>query len=187
MDDPDAPGKAGHLGQDVAAQEDGHAVFLRHPKEQVADFNDPGGIQAIGRFVQQKQARVVEQRLGQSQALAVSQGERSGSPVGIAGQAELFDGAVNRCRFQTRTQSANGLEVLAHRQFRIGIRRLDEVADSIPASLADGSSGRARTLRRTSAGPSPAAGAPSSSCRPHSSRGRHRSHSPDAATRHRRR
>ncbi len=69
MNDADAVGEAGHFRQDVAGHEDRHALLAGQFEQELADLHDPGRVQAVGRFIEEQQAGVVQQRLGQSQSL----------------------------------------------------------------------------------------------------------------------
>ena len=75
VDDPDALGQARDLGQDVARHEDRHALFAGQLQQQLADLDDPGRVQAVGRLVQEEQPGIMQQGLGQSQPLGVALGK----------------------------------------------------------------------------------------------------------------
>ena len=96
VDDADAVRQAGDLGQDVAGHEDRHALFAGQLEQQLADLDDPGRVQAVGRLVQQEQLGVVQQRLGQPQALGVALREGAGPPVGVFGQPQALDDLARR-------------------------------------------------------------------------------------------
>ena len=51
VDDPDALGKPRNFGQDVARQKDRHALFAGQFEQEFTNLDDPGRVQAIGRFV----------------------------------------------------------------------------------------------------------------------------------------
>ena len=150
MDNADACGQARHFTEDVARHEDGDALLLRQLDEQVADFDDPGRVQAVGGLVQHEQLGVVQQRLGQPQALLVAQRQRAGAPVGISAQTQPFDDVLHGFRLSARAQPAHGFQVLAHRELWIGIGCLHQVTDRGPRFLITEADAlpQARRLRR---------------------------------------
>ena len=87
VDDPDALGQARDLGQDVARHEDRHALLAGQLEQQLADLDDPGRVQAVGRLVQKEQPGLVQQGLGQPQPLGVALRKVAGPPVGIRAPA----------------------------------------------------------------------------------------------------
>ena len=82
-----------HVFQEVAVVADQHAG-KRGIAQQLLQPVDAGEIEVIGGFVQEKDCRVLHQRLGNRQALAPSAGEGGGFQVEI-----LEAGAAQRFRF----------------------------------------------------------------------------------------
>ena len=68
------------LADEVARHEDG-AALLGEVAEVVAQPADAVGVEAVGRFVEQQDARVAEQRTGEGQTLAHAEGEPAGPLV----------------------------------------------------------------------------------------------------------
>ena len=82
VDDTDAVGQMCDLGEDVARHEDGHAVLVNQPPEQLADLDDPGRVETIGRFIEDEQLGAMEQRTGERETLFVAQRELPGPTFG---------------------------------------------------------------------------------------------------------
>nr|WP_246258631.1 hypothetical protein [Amycolatopsis anabasis] len=73
VDDADAGGQPGHLGEDMAGEEDRRAVLVGETAEQVPDLHDTDWVQAVRGLVQDQQFRPVQQRLGEPEALRVAE------------------------------------------------------------------------------------------------------------------
>ena len=76
-----------HFGQDVGAEDDG--VVAGEAVDQLADFDDLLGIEAGGGLVEDQDVGVVDDRLGEADALAVALGELADQLV-----ADVADGAA---------------------------------------------------------------------------------------------
>jgi hypothetical protein len=68
LDDRDAVADELHLAQQVGVEED-RLPFRLEADEQAADFLAPHGIDAVGRLVEEQDARVVEHRLREAEPL----------------------------------------------------------------------------------------------------------------------
>ena len=64
--------RRGDLGQDVARHEHRHPLLAGQFQQKLTDLDDPGRVQAVGGFVQKDQLGLVQQRLGQPQALGIA-------------------------------------------------------------------------------------------------------------------
>ena len=121
--------------------------------QQLADLDDAGGVERVGRLVEDEQLGAVQQRAGEREPLLVAEREPPGAPVGVLAEPQQLDGLGDR-RARRPREAALDVEVLAHGEVRVGGRGLDEVADarerrrSCPAAPAC----RAPRRRRRSAG-----------------------------------
>ena len=127
--DADAVGQVGDLGEDVARHEDGDAALACQRAKQLADLDDAGRVQRVGRLVQDEQVGVVQQRPGQREPLPVAEREHAGATVGVVLEVHEPDGLADRLPRRSG-QPALDLEVLAHGEVGVGGRALDEVADA---------------------------------------------------------
>ena len=73
VNDADALCQAGYFGQDMTGHKDCHTCLAGQLKQEFADLHDPSWVQAVGRFVEQEQAWIMQQGLGQPQSLDISQ------------------------------------------------------------------------------------------------------------------
>ena len=80
----------------------------------------------------------MEQGARQRQSLQVTERQRTGAAVGIRTQTQLLDRAVDDGRVGDGLQTPRDVEVLAHRQLRIGDRRVDQMANVTPEPVASG-------------------------------------------------
>ena len=64
VDDGDAVAGELDLGEEVAGDEDAHAVIGSELAKELADLADAGGIEAVGGFVEDEQLRAAEEGLG---------------------------------------------------------------------------------------------------------------------------
>ena len=101
--------------------------------QQVADLDDAGRIQPIGRLVQNQQLGIVHQRLGQPQSLRIAQRQRARPPISIGGQPKLFDDAINAVGSTPGAGGASSPD-FGDGQIGIGVGRLDQIADGRPGS-----------------------------------------------------
>ena len=103
VDDADARRQAVDLGEDVTGHEHGHAVVRGERAQQVADLDDAGRVEPVGRLVQQQQLGVVEQRGREPQALAVALRERARAALARSARAR---GARSPARPRRRRRRA---------------------------------------------------------------------------------
>ena len=85
-DDDDVVRGQGHLAHQVAGDQDGPA-FEGQGLQELADPEDAFGIEPVDRLVEDQDGGVAEERGGDAESLAHSQGEATG-PLGPAGQAD---------------------------------------------------------------------------------------------------
>ena len=84
----------GDLGQDVAGDEHG-APFVGQAAKQIAQPSDALGVEAIGRFVEDQDLGVAQERRGEPEALAHPEGELADSPAGGAGEIDEVEDFVD--------------------------------------------------------------------------------------------
>lgn len=87
VEDGDVGGQAGDLGQQVARHQHGGAVLVGQAGEPGADLRDAGGVQAVDRFVEDKQVGGADEGFGQGQTLQVAQGQSAGAALSVGGRA----------------------------------------------------------------------------------------------------
>ena len=73
MHDADAIDELRDLAEDVARDEDGDALLAGARAQQLADLDDAGGVEGVGRFVEDEQLGAVQQRPGEGEPLLVAQ------------------------------------------------------------------------------------------------------------------
>ena len=100
--------------------------------EQLADLDDAGRIQPIGRLIEDEQLRRRQQRTSKGQPLQVAERQRAGSPIGIWLECQPLDDSIDPGRIGHPGQATGDVEVLSDGELRVGGRRLDEVAHSPP-------------------------------------------------------
>ena len=90
LDDADAGAAVGQLGEDVAGDEDrlAHRAELF---EQRFHFEAGAGVEAAGGFVEDQDGRVVDERLGQAEALLHAAGEAVDEVVALVREVEQFE------------------------------------------------------------------------------------------------
>ena len=93
VDDDDALAGLRDLGQDVGAQDDG--VIARQAADQVAGLDDLLGVEAGGRLVQDQDVGVVDERLGQPDALPVALRQLAAVPVRHVGHVRALQDGVD--------------------------------------------------------------------------------------------
>ena len=106
------------LRQQVAGNEDGDAVDGK-TEQQPAQFDDAGGVQAVGRFVEDQQSRLAEQRQADRQALAHAQRIFAHAPVGRRRQVHAFEHPVDA--FALHAQQPLFAHRIQQRQARAGV------------------------------------------------------------------
>ena len=129
MQDADAVDEMGDLAQDVARHEDGDALLAGQRAQQLADLDDAGGVERVGRLVEDEQLGTVQQRPGEGEPLLVAEREHLGAPVGEPAEPQQLDDLGDR-RARRPREAALDVEILAHGQVGVGGRGLDEVADA---------------------------------------------------------
>ena len=105
--------------------------------QQLADLDDAGGVERVGRLVEDEQLGTVQQRPGEGEPLLVAEREHLGAPVGEPAEPQQLDDLGDR-RARRPREAALDVEILAHGQVRVGGRGLDEVADAAKAPFAPG-------------------------------------------------
>ena len=80
----------------------------------------PAGSRAIGRLVQDKQLRIVQQRLRQTESLGIAMREIAGAPAGIRCQPQTLDDTAHGRRLDAGMQPARYFQILIHSQLRVG-------------------------------------------------------------------
>ena len=132
MDDADPVREQVDLAEDVAGHEDRHALVLCQVAEQVADLDDAGGIEAVGRLVEDQKFGTMQQGAGEGQPLEVAERQRAGPPAGVGTERQPVDHQVHPPAVLDAGQSPGNVEVLDDRQFRVGGGGLDQVTDAAP-------------------------------------------------------
>ena len=74
------------LGEQMRRDEDAHLAFAGEAAQQLADLADAGGVEAVGRLVEDEQLRIAEQRLGDAEALAHAEGVGSDALIEAVGE-----------------------------------------------------------------------------------------------------
>ena len=87
-----------HLTEQVAGQQDGHPVVPGQVGEHGADLHDTGGVQAVDRFVQHQDPGLVQQGLGQPEALGVAQRQRACLRPDVGPEPEPVHRVVDHAR-----------------------------------------------------------------------------------------
>jgi hypothetical protein len=111
------------LGQNVGAENDG--VVTRELLEQVAYFDDLLGVESAGRLVEDEDVGIVDDRLGEADALPVSFGKLADQLLADVGDRTTADDVVDA---SGDVAGADSLEfsdkgkILVHLHFRINGR-----------------------------------------------------------------
>jgi hypothetical protein len=124
------------LGQDVRAQQHGHAG-LAQVTDGLADLADARGIEAVGRLVEDQQVGSLEQRRGDREPLLHAEGVALVAVLLAAGQLHGLDRRVDD-GVRGADRSGEQLEVAAATEVRRELRRLDDrthAADHLRQSL----------------------------------------------------
>src|SRR5207253_8418810 len=132
--------------------EDGHAALRGQPAQERADLADAGGVEPVGRLVEDEQSRTAEERLRDAEALAHAEGVGADALVeAVLEGDELRDALDFGARHAQHPREV--LEVLApgHEAIEVGV--LDDAADAAHGRLevaadvvtADGDAARGRT------------------------------------------
>ena len=106
--------------------------LLAHAADELAGFVFLVGVQAVGRFVEHEDVRVVQNRLRQAGAVLVTLGEGVGALVDDRLQEAHLDGAIHGLLARLAAQAAQfraEAEKAVHRHVRVGGRVLGQVAD----------------------------------------------------------
>ena len=91
MHDADAVGQVRDLGEDMARHEDGHAALVGKRAQQLADLDDAGRVERVGRLVEHEHVGRVQERTGEREPLLVAEREPSRALVGVGAQAQSLD------------------------------------------------------------------------------------------------
>ncbi len=120
VDDDHVVDGLGHLGQEVARDDDG-ATFVGESTEKAAQPVHPNGVEAVGGLVQHEQLRVAEQGGSQPEALTHPQGvaldpasarRRQLDQFQNLGDATGWEPCGEGERTQVVTAGASGIEVV---------------------------------------------------------------------------
>src|SRR5690606_34504890 len=132
LDDEDASADRRDLLEDVRAQED----ELLSPKvsNELADLDDLMRIETARRLVHDDDGRVVDEGLGETDALLVSLREKSDVLLEHAANADEIDDAVDRgahLRLRDLARARHEPQVVPHLHVGIERRRLGEITDAL--------------------------------------------------------
>jgi hypothetical protein len=115
------------LGEQVAGDEHGGAL-VGQAAQQVADLDDPGRVQPVGRLVQHQQRRVGQQRGGDAEALLHAQRVGAVGVVGPVGQPDQLQHLLD-LGAGVAAEHGQDVEVAAGGQGRVERRPLDHRPD----------------------------------------------------------
>ena len=131
-DDDDALAGLLHLAEDVGAEDDG--VVAGEGLEQLADFDDLLGVEAAGGLVEDQDIGVVDDGLGDADALAVAFGQLADQLVADVAEGAAVDdlvGAALDIGAGDAFELADEGEVLDDLHFGVERRRFGQVADAL--------------------------------------------------------
>ena len=129
VDDRHARADLLHLAQDVAGDE--HSLALgREVTQEIAHLDDAGGVQAVGRLIEDQDVRVVEQGQSQAEALLHAHGVGPHAIAIATFQRHDLQHLVDALLRRPAKQIADSAQVVAPREVAVKRWRLDERADS---------------------------------------------------------
>ena len=115
----------GHLVELVARHEDG-AALGGELAEQEPDLTDAGGVEAVGRLVEDEQGGVLEQRGGDAEALAHAEAVAADEVVGPVGETDPLEHGGDVAAVDRPGERSQQLEVAPAGHRREQGRRLDD-------------------------------------------------------------
>ena len=130
VDDADVVRQQGHLGEDVAGDQDGLAPFVTQRPDEGAHLRDADGVQAVDGLVQNQQLRVVHHSQGNGQTLFHAQGVLGKELLIPIRQAHQLQGAFDGALIFQPPQSGEDTEILRCGQIGIKAGGLDQTADA---------------------------------------------------------
>ena len=112
VEDGDAVADLFHFIEQVARQDDGDAVLLDEVADEDAHRLHAGGVEAVGRFIEDEQFGAMEESGGEGEALAHAHGEGAGAAVGGFGEADAFEhggfaAGFGKADMRAKTRSAS--------------------------------------------------------------------------------
>src|SRR4051794_15135490 len=118
----------------MAGDEDAHRLLAREGAQQLADLADAGGIEAVGRLVEDQQLRTAEERLCDAEALAHAEGVRADALIEAMGEIDQRRDALDL--FVAGAEHPREVrQVLASGHEAIEVGRLDDAADAAHRAL----------------------------------------------------
>ncbi len=129
VEDRDAVAGLFHLGEKVARQEDREAAVVREALQKFPDLPYPGGIEPVGRLVEDEHARVSEERLGDAEPLPHA--ERIGADAVVEALLQRDEACKLRdaVRRAAVDHAREDLQILPSGQLAVEIGSLDNRAD----------------------------------------------------------
>ena len=134
----------------MGGDDDRHALLAGQGDDELADLGHPGGVEPVGRLVQEHEGRVRQQRHGQSQALLHAHGVVLDLLVLLTDEVDGGQGVLDAVGGQPQVGGHHG-QVLLAGQARVVGGALDEGADGSRrqgVALADWASQDAHAARR---------------------------------------
>ncbi len=95
-EDPDPVAHRLDLVEQVARQQDRHPALVHEPAEQVEDLDDADRVDRGGRLVEDEHVRILDERVGDAEALEHAPRVRVHAVVGAVGQADLLEHLIDR-------------------------------------------------------------------------------------------
>ena len=153
--------------------EEHRAALADERADHLAELEDPGRVEAVGRLVEDQQLGVGEQAARDAEALAHALRVARDLLVGAVGEADARERAVDPRERLGAAHRGDDAQVLAPGQVRVEVRLLDDRADARErlARAAAGPAGRAAPSCRRRRASARAACGSSSSCRRRCGRG----------------
>jgi hypothetical protein len=100
----------------VARDEDRRPLCAGEVAQQLADLDDPRGVQPVRGLVQHQQLWLVQQRARQGEPLQVARRQRAGTTVGVLAEPQPLDDPIDRPAIPHPLKRARRLKVLPHAQ-----------------------------------------------------------------------
>jgi hypothetical protein len=95
-EDADAVAHGLDLVEQVAREQDRHPALLDEGAEQLEDLRDAEGVDRRRRLIEDEHIRVLDQRVGDAEALDHAAGVGLDPVVGAVGQADLLEHRIDR-------------------------------------------------------------------------------------------
>ena len=134
VDDRDAGAHLAELGEDVAADED-RLAHRSQLAEDLAHLDSRSRVEARRRLVEDQQCRVVDQRVGEAQALAHAARQRLDVRLALVGQPDDLEQLADHRRSAVggdAVAAGEEVEVLPHAQVVVDAVEVGHVADAAP-------------------------------------------------------